>query len=177
MANAHPLVRVGKVPFGKGLFARRAIAKGEIIGAVAGKVINDPEYASAYCIDLGQGLSLEPRAPFRYLNHCCEPNSSLFSYECEFDDGSTAPAEIQVEALQDIPEGAELTIDYAWSAHGAIKCLCGAATCRGWVVDIDELPALLKQKAPKTRKPKAAPSLPSAARRTAGAEKAAKKTR
>ncbi len=164
MAAAHPLVRVGKVPFGKGLFARRAIAKGESIGTVTGRVIHDPLYASAYCIDLGSDMSLEPRAPFRYLNHCCEPNSQLFSFDCEFDDGTAAPPEIHVEAISDIPEGAELTIDYAWSADGAIKCLCGAAACRGWVVCPEELPKLLKQQG-KKKSPKA-PALPSAARRT-----------
>lgn len=163
MAEAHPLVRVGKVPFGKGLFARRAIAKGELIGIVTGRVIHDPHYASSYCIDLGKDMSLEPRAPFRYLNHCCEPNSQLFSVDCEYEDGSPAPPEIHVEAIADIPEGAELTIDYAWSADGAIKCLCGAATCRGWVVCPTELPKLLKRQGKTAPK---APALPSAARRT-----------
>jgi len=170
MAEAHPLVRVGKVPFGKGLFARRAIARGETIGIVTGKVIDDPAYSSAYCIDLGSDMSLEPRAPFRYLNHCCEPNSQLVTVDCEFEDGTPAPAEVHVEAIQDIPEGAELTIDYQWSADGAIKCLCGADACRGWVVCPEELPKLLKkhgQKVPKS------PALPSAARRTSDSRKRA----
>lgn len=172
MAAAHPLVRVGKVPFGKGLFARRFIARGESIGIVTGKVILDPEYASAYCIDLGSDMSLEPRAPFRYLNHCCEPNSQLLTVDCEFEDGSPAPPEVHVEAIQDIPAGAELTIDYQWSADGAIKCLCGAATCRGWVVCPEELPKLLKQQGKTVPK---SPSLPSAARRTGETTKRSRK--
>lgn len=163
MAEAHPLVRVGKVPFGKGLFARRAIAKGESIGQVTGRVIHDPDYTSSYCIDLGSEMSLEPRAPFRYLNHCCDPNSQLFSFDCEYEDGTAAPPEIHVEAIADIPEGAELTIDYAWGADGAIKCLCGAAACRGWVVCPEELPTVLKRHGKKSPR---APALPSAARRT-----------
>jgi hypothetical protein len=108
-------------------------------------------------------MSLEPRAPFRYLNHCCEPNSQLFSFDCEYEDGTAAPPEIHVEAIADIPEGAELTIDYAWGADGAIKCLCGAAACRGWVVCPEELPTVLKRQGKKSPK---APALPSAARRT-----------
>jgi len=31
-----------------------------------------------YCMDIGNGRVLEPHAPFRYVNHSCEPN-------CEFD--------------------------------------------------------------------------------------------
>ena len=54
-----------------------------------------------------------------------------------------------VEVLTDIPQGAELTIDYQWSAYGAIKCLCGSSDCRGWVVAAEELADLLKSKSAK----------------------------
>lgn len=132
-------VKVGHVTFGKGVFARQDIPKGTVIGHVEGRVIDDPNYATSYCIDLGGSLSLEPRAPFRYLNHCCSPNSRLWIQEVVYDDGTPAPSEVSVEALCDIPEGAEITIDYQWSAYGAIKCLCGSSKCRGWVVAEEEL--------------------------------------
>ena len=143
-------VRVGKVPFGRGVFARQDISEGTDLGRVKGKVIDDPDYASSYCIDLGDSMSLEPQAPFRYLNHCCTPNCHLQTLEVVYDDGTPAPAEVMVEALTDIPQGAELTIDYQWSANGAIKCLCSSSDCRGWVVAEDELAALLKSKSGKT---------------------------
>ena len=146
------LVRVGKVPFGRGVFARQDISAGTDLGRVKGKIINDPEYASSYCIDLGDSLSLEPQAPFRYLNHCCTPNCHLQTLEVVYDDGTPAPAEVQVEALTNIPYGAELTIDYQWSAYGAIKCLCGSSDCRGWVVAEEELAELLKSKSTRTAK-------------------------
>lgn len=154
MSTANPWVMVGKVSFGKGVFARKPIPKGTEIGQVLGKVIDDPEYVSAYCIDLGGSLSLEPRTPFRYLNHRCEPNCALHLIEVEYEDGSSAPSEIHLTAEQDIPEGAELTIDYQWSADGAIKCLCGSNMCRGWVVAVEELPKLLKSR---RSKPKSKP--------------------
>jgi hypothetical protein len=132
-------VRVGRVSFGRGVFARQHIPEGTPLGIVAGKVVDDPAYASAYCIDLGNDTSLEPRAPFRYLNHSCAPNCDLSLVECEYEDGTTAPPEVHVAALRDIAEGEQLTIDYAWSADGAIPCLCGAAACRGWVVAAEEL--------------------------------------
>lgn len=144
-------VRVGKVTFGKGVFARQDIPKGTVVGVAEGQVINDPNYATSYCIDLGGSMSLEPRAPFRFLNHCCTPNSTLCIQDFFYEDGSPAPAEVTIEALEDIPKGAELTIDYRWSAHGAIKCLCGSPKCRGWVVAEEELPKLLKSKKRKTK--------------------------
>ncbi|MEK6261910.1 MAG: SET domain-containing protein [Planctomycetota bacterium] len=143
-------VRVGKVPFGRGVFARQDIPAGTDLGGVKGKIIADPEYASSYCIDLGESMSLEPQAPFRYLNHCCTPNCHLQTFAVVYDDGTPAPAEVMVEALTDIPQGAELTIDYQWSASGAIKCLCGSSDCRGWVVAEEELAELLKTKPAKT---------------------------
>lgn len=161
MSTANPWVSVGQVTFGKGVFAKKAIPQGTDLGQVTGKVIDDPAYTSTYCIDLGDSLSLEPQTPFRYLNHRCEPNCALHLLDAEYDDGTPAPAEVHVEALVDIPKGTELTIDYQWSADGAIKCLCGSDKCRGWVVAIEELPQLLKSKArtaKKKSKPKASKS-------------------
>jgi hypothetical protein len=126
------------------VFARKAIPKGTEIGLVRGRVIDDPDYVSPYCIDLGGSLSLEPHAPFRFLNHRCEPNCTLQTMAVTYADGSDAPPEVHLTATADIPEGAELTIDYQWSADGAIKCLCGSSQCRGWVVALEELPKLLK---------------------------------
>ena len=144
MSTANPWVMVGQVSFGKGVFARQAIPEGTDLGQVLGKVIDDPDYASTYCIDLGDSLSLEPRPPFRFLNHRCEPNCALQLMAVTHADGSTAPSEVHIAAVADIPEGAELTIDYQWSADGAIKCLCGSNQCRGWVVAAEELPKLMK---------------------------------
>jgi len=70
--------------------------------------------------------------------------------ECEFDapieeeydaetDGQSfeddADVDIWVETIQDIMPNEELTIDYAWPADRAAKCLCGKPQCRGWIVD------------------------------------------
>ena len=49
-----------------------------------------------------------------------------------------ADAEIWVESIQDIMLDEELTIDYAWPADRAAKCLCGTPQCRGWIVDAAE---------------------------------------
>lgn len=138
MPAVETMVRVGKSACGRGVFARNAIRKGTQVGIARGRVLDDPLYCSDYCIDLGGDLSLEPRAPFRYLNHCCDPNCQLFLIEQPNTDGEFAPPEVQVKSLRSIAVGEELTIDYAWSAEEAIPCLCGASTCRGWVVAATE---------------------------------------
>lgn len=51
-------------------------------------------------------------------------------------------AEVWVETLRDILPGEELTIDYAWPAEKAARCLCGSPKCRGWIVDPEELKEL-----------------------------------
>ncbi|MCL2743457.1 MAG: SET domain-containing protein-lysine N-methyltransferase [Planctomycetaceae bacterium] len=52
-------------------------------------------------------------------------------------------ADIWVTSTKDILPGQELTIDYAWPADRAAKCLCGSKSCRGWIVDPKELDELL----------------------------------
>ncbi|PQO44373.1 SET domain-containing protein-lysine N-methyltransferase [Blastopirellula marina] len=140
------LFRVGDTPYGKGLFAARRFSKGRLIAEVTGEVIDDEDYSSSYCIDLGGTFSLEPGEPYRYLNHSCEPNCCLvYSEEDE------PPAQIWLESILPIAAGEQLTIDYAWPANAAIPCGCGARLCRGWIVDPDEL-NLLDSPQPKQSK-------------------------
>lgn len=144
-------IRVGKSVCGKGVYAARDLPGEQPVGRILGRVIDDPDYTSSYCIDLGDNLSLEPRSPFRYLNHSCTPNCMLSLYDCEYEDGTPAPSELYLETLRPVTAGEELTIDYAWSADGAIPCLCGSSACRGWIVDPEQLPLLLKREAAKQR--------------------------
>jgi hypothetical protein len=65
--------------------------------------------------------------------------------EMQFEDD--IDAEIWVESTRDILPGEELTIDYAWPADRATKCLCGSSHCRGWIVDPAELDELLNKTA------------------------------
>ncbi len=129
---------------GFGVFATRDLPAEHRVGKVRGKRIFDPDYGSNYGIDLGENCTLEPHAPFRFLNHSCEPNCGLFSM-----DGPSGKVEergIIVETIREIAAGEQLLIDYGWTADSAIECLCGAASCRGWVVSIEELHLLTKGK-------------------------------
>lgn len=142
-------VEVGFVSYGKGTFARRDIPQGTCLGPVTGRIFDDPGYTSEYCIDLGGPYSLEPAEPFRCLNHHCDPNCALYIVDWE---DESRPGTVYVEVLRDISKGQELTIDYQWSADGAIPCLCGSSNCRGWVVDLDQLEELQQRLSRKQKK-------------------------
>ncbi len=150
-------VRAKQSPIGKGVYACQDFRPGDQIGPVGGRVIDDPQYGSNYCIDLGHERSLEPRTPFRYLNHGCEPNCQLVVYDVEDDDGTLVNQEVMVEVLRPIQAGEQLLIDYAWPIEAAIPCLCGSSKCRGWVVDknlLDELRQKLAQTPTQEKKSK-----------------------
>ncbi len=125
---------------GLGLFAGRRFRADKLIGEVHGELIHDPDYSSAYGIDLGDDYTLEPAEPFRFLNHSCDPNCELIWIEPDHHDD--APASIVVSSIRSVEPGEQLTIDYAWPASGAIRCGCGSPKCRGWVVDEAELDEL-----------------------------------
>lgn len=132
-------IRVARGLRGRGVFANRPFHGEDAIAQVVGEVSVDPTYSSSYCIDMGDGFTLEPASPFRYLNHSCEPN-------CEFVQAEPGrvgePPTVWLYALRTVVHQEELTIDYAWPASHAIRCVCGTAACRGWIVNQDELPLI-----------------------------------
>lgn len=166
MMTSRKRVRVDRVPLGRGVFATRDFAKGDEIGTVTGCVIDDADHWSEYCIDLGGKLSLEPRAPFRFLNHSCEPNCELHLIGGGRWPRADNPPLVVVSATRTIQAGDELRIDYAWSASGAIPCQCGSPKCRGWVVARSELAELRRSLSRRTNGPQ--PWLTAAARSIGG---------
>jgi len=131
------LISIRKTAVGKGVFARRQFRKGQTIGELTGEIVVNEDYDSRYCIELTETHVLEPDAPFRFVNHSCEPNCELFSWE--EDEGTPNEHRVYLCALRTIRVGEELSIDYAWPADAAIPCLCQADGCRGWIVDPDEV--------------------------------------
>lgn len=131
---------------GKGLFARKLFRKRQYIGHMAGTLISGDDYDPDYVVDMGDHGVLDPRAPFRYLNHSCEPNCELLEWEST----RSAPPQIWVHAIKTVRPSEQLTIDYGWPAESAIRCLCGTASCRGWVVDQSEL-SRVKRRASRAR--------------------------
>jgi uncharacterized protein len=131
-------VRISPSPHGWGVFSLRSFAVRQIIGQVQGTVIDDAEYESDYCIEVGDHSVLEPVAPFRYLNHSCHPNCALIKTRAQGEDG-VGPSEVWVQVERGVVPGEQLTIDYAWPADVATPCSCGCPECRKWIVAAEEL--------------------------------------
>ena len=131
-------VRIGETPVGKGVFSERSYPLHAIIGEITGKLVTESANGSQYAFEIDDRTQLEPDAPFRYLNHSCEPNCEFDSFEDDEEHGFVA-APLYLIALREISSGEELTIDYNWPASCAIRCECAAASCRGWIVSLDEL--------------------------------------
>ena len=131
-------VRVAPAQFGRGVFALKRFTAGETIGRVDGEIIEDPTYESDYCMEMGDEIVIEPSAPFRYVNHSCQPNCELVEVHLTWEDDLPDEWELWLETLTDIEPGEQLTIDYGWTADVAIPCGCGSPNCRGWIVAEEE---------------------------------------
>ena len=118
-----------------GINAAQAVTWNYLVAALLCLLVFDPSLATL----------LEPGAPFRFLNHSCEPNCELINYTP--DDAAPHEYEVYVCAMRKIKEGEQLTIDYAWAAEAAIRCGCQAKTCRGWIVSADQLEEVLLREA------------------------------
>jgi hypothetical protein len=143
-------VRVAASSIGWGVFALRPFPAKTTVGRMRGRTYRDPDYQSDYCVDLGGSLSLEPAAPFRYLNHSCDPNCVLVNVGAWNARRRAVVRQIWVHSRRRIVAGEELTIDYAWPADAAIPCMCGSRKCRGWIVAKDELGQLLSRSPSRT---------------------------
>ena len=113
-----------------------------------GTLIEGDDYDPDYVVDMGDYGVLDPKAPFRYLNHSCEPNCQLLEWEMT---RKRAP-QIWVHAIKTVRPSDQLTIDYGWPADSAIPCLCGTPSCRGWVVDESEVAKVKRRLARERRK-------------------------
>jgi uncharacterized protein len=124
---------------GRELFARAAIAAGEIVAVKGGAIMDSAtwslvrEAVSPAEIQIEDDLYIAPRsaeeveANILCLNHSCDPNVGV-------------RGQITFVAMRDIPAGAELTIDYAMidgDPAERMACACGAPQCRTFITGED----------------------------------------
>jgi SET domain-containing protein len=121
---------------GRGVFAKRAFAPGEVVVAYAPKQrrldASSPEASEASATKLSllsEGRTVivpDTSVPGGWLcNHSCAPNASLF-----------ADGEGRVVCTRPIAPGEEVTIFYGWVTRNEPErdpCLCGADECRGFI--------------------------------------------
>ena len=131
-------VKVNDTDVGKGVFARRQYPATAIVSRIAG-TLREHIHTSAYCFEYDDTYVLEPCAPFRYLNHSCDPNCEFEMLETPNQKGDGVRYDLYLIALRDLVPGEELTIAYNWPADSAIECQCNSPDCMGWVVCPTEL--------------------------------------
>jgi uncharacterized protein len=132
---------------GKGLFAKTAIARGEIVAVKGGYILNGQERAALEQelgpveIQVAGDLFIAPvREDERdggmlYSNHSCDPNIAI-------------QGQIVFVAMRDITPGEELTHDWATTdcLDYEMRCTCGSAKCRGTITGGDWMKKELQDK-------------------------------
>lgn len=128
---------------GRGVFAARALAAGELICEYLGERISwdeallrhprDPAQPDhTFYFDVGDGTVIDGAIggnSARWINHSCRPN-------CEAEDRD---GRIFIRTVKRVRAGAELSIDYALFVEGRYTrqlreryaCHCGTPDCRG----------------------------------------------
>ena len=145
----NPKTEKGVSPIqGRGLFARDAIAAGELVAVKGGSIMDRSTLAvvgreiSAAEIQVEDDLYIAPRsageveANMLHLNHSCDPNVGV-------------RGQITFVAMRDVPPGTELTIDYAMidgDPSELMECSCGTRECRKVITGDDwRLPDLQRR--------------------------------
>lgn len=161
-----PLFEIRKSPIqGAGAFALRRIRKGTLIVEYTGERIGNAEADRRYDLArmkrhhtflfiVSQRTVVDAAVggnDSRFINHSCGPNCETYIER----------GQIFIEAIRDIPAGAELSYDYRYErdadevgkegAELTYPCHCGSRTCRGTILAPDELkPA--RKKRPRRKK-------------------------
>ncbi len=121
---------------GVGVFARAAIAPGEILTVWGGVVVPGSrlsefsEYARTHGLQVEDDLFLLPLTaddPADAFNHSCDPNAGLYG-------------QIALVAMRPIAPDEEVCFDYAMSdsnPYDEFDCGCGTPLCRGRITADD----------------------------------------
>jgi hypothetical protein len=126
---------------GYGVITTRTFKAGELVCFGDGVLYDaETDFDDTYALilpgedsGLGDTLFWDLACQTRWFNHSCDPNSEVRS---KWDhDAKTIRA--WWIALRDIEVGEEITYDYGFAAEVAEPCYCGAARCRGVIVDDD----------------------------------------
>lgn len=132
---------IAECDFGKGLFCKKDINKGENIFKFTGKLINFNQTLEATDdfgdpLQIGKNLYVNLEEPMRFINHSCNPNTGIIN-------------DVTLIALRDIQKGEELYFDYSTSMdedYWVMQCMCGEANCRKTIKDFKYLSVQAKQK-------------------------------
>jgi uncharacterized protein len=134
MDNRKVVVRKTK-KYGRAVFARKKIRKGEVIAVFDGPIYDDifvgwTKDIIDHAIQFDKAQWRDSTGIARYINHSCEANcgiKKLFS----------------VVAMRTILPGEEITWDYEMTEKNLwwkLRCRCGSATCRRTIGNYKNMP-------------------------------------
>jgi uncharacterized protein len=132
---------------GKGLFAKQAIAAGEVVAVKGGHILTQQEWAAlepqlgSAEIQISEELFIAPTEEEQqegcmlYTNHSCDPNIAI-------------QGQIVFVAMRDIVPGEELTHDWATTddLDYVMECTCGSLNCRRTVTGKDWMKPEMQEK-------------------------------
>lgn len=125
---------------GRGVFAGRRFAPGELILSFTGRRVDrdDPMHltpAAANLLQTGARTYILPEPPGIFVNHSCNPNAGIRDNR-------------RLVALSEIVPGQEIRFDYSTTMDEdlwTMECACGQPNCRRVVRDFRCLPATVQE--------------------------------
>jgi len=132
--------------YGKALFAKGDIKKGEIIANWTGGRVykskkatslpnESPYFVQDHAIQFAEDKYIDYDGIGRYFAHSCDPN-------CGF------KGKFKIVAMRNIKKGEELTFDYGMSedSNWRLECKCGAKNCRKIIGAFKIMPKEVRKK-------------------------------
>lgn len=140
MDNRKIIVRRTK-KFGRGVFAKSKIRKGEEIASFDGPFFDDDfdewnDDLRNHAIQCGPALWRDSVGIARLINHSCDPNCGI-------------RGKFKVVAMRDIAPGEHITWDYEMTERSSwwkMRCRCGSPLCRKRIGDFRRMPKDVRAK-------------------------------
>lgn len=118
--NSPTKIIVAATKNGRGLFARAAIAAGEVILEFEPRFLPYPTHTTLRIDEFRHQENHDPAAAENFINHSCAPNGYIDFVGLSF------------RALRDIRPGEELTYNYLttdYDGEDVFACQCGSPDC------------------------------------------------
>lgn len=127
--------------YGKGVFAKQAIRKGEVIAIFDGPIYDDifdgwTEDLLNHTIQFGKTLWRDSSGVARRINHSCDPNCGIKDL-------------FKVVAMRRIEPGEEITFDYEMTEKSdwwRLHCQCGSPLCRKKIGNFKNMPRSVRNR-------------------------------
>ncbi len=140
MDNSKAVVRRTK-KYGKGVFAKETIRKGEVIAVFDAPIMDDDfepwtEDLFNHAIQVGPKLWRDSLGIARYVNHSCDPNCGIKGTN-------------RIVAMRKIEKGEQITWDYEMTEMNKVwkmKCRCGSELCRKSIGHHKNMPLNIRKK-------------------------------